>query len=70
MENQLEKHNLEIREKINELLLKAKVMKVVRPFGEHTERQFLVTIYQENTEFLACMQMLAEISKWFNVQPI
>lgn len=35
-----------------------------------TQRQFLVTLYEENTEYLGCLNMLAQIAQWFKVDPM
>ena len=67
---QLEEYKKDQREKVNELLLKASVRKETFFKHQRTTRQFLVEVYEENTEFLACMQMLGEISKWFTVKPL
>ena len=34
------------------------------------ERKFIVTLYEENTEFEACLMMLADISRQFNVESV
>ena len=39
-------------------------------FGKHTARRYVVEIYEENTEFGACMYLLADIAKWFSVSAL
>jgi hypothetical protein len=45
---------------------------VIRPGpfdGTLTVRKFVVTLYEENTEYMAALEMLAEIHRWFHVEP-
>lgn len=37
---------------------------------KHHIREFKVKLYPENTEFVACLLMLSDISKWFQVIPV
>ena len=40
------------------------------PFNEDlTIREFVVTLHEENTEYVAALEMLAEIHRWFHVEP-
>jgi len=34
-----------------------------------TQRQFTVTLYEENTEYEGCLSLLAQIAQWFQVSP-
>lgn len=34
-----------------------------------TIRGFTVTLHEENTEYMAALEMLAEIHRWFHVEP-
>lgn len=39
------------------------------PFGDLTIREFVVTLHEENTEYTAALEMLADIHRWFHVEP-
>ena len=41
-----------------------------RTHFKRTERIYVVIVYEENTEFPAAMELLADISKWFSVKAI
>lgn len=45
-------------------------MATPRKVYKRTERMYLVTITEENTEFCAAMESLADIAKWFSVKPL
>ena len=55
-----------MRDLLKERHIKAKslmVMATPRKNFKRTERMYVVTVYEENTEFSAAMEMLADIAK-------
>jgi len=71
MDNQLERLLREREAKAKELYDAAEPIVHNRDeFGSLTTRRYVIDIYEENTEFGACMYLLADIAKWFSVRAL
>ena len=71
---ELEDYLEQKRCKVRELIKKAKAKKTkIRGIGKDftiTQRQYLVTIIEQHTEFADAMGFLAELTRYFSVKPL
>ena len=68
--DRLEELRKEQEKRVVELWHKAEEIEVDTGIGKEHHRYFVVDLYEGNTETLGCLNMLAQISKWFTVKPL